>query len=317
MSQRADIRRNPCTGSFLFYRKGSEIVENYQKAEQDYRSGMKYKDIAEKYGTTINTVKSWKKRYNWERKEGAPKKEKVCTQKNDGARKKNIDIDDGTRETLQNEDLTPEQQMFCIYYSRTFNAAQSYQKAYGCSYESAMCAGSRLLGNVKVREEVERLKEMKRQQIVAGSEDIVELQMRIAFSDIGDFLSFGQESVPVMAMYGPVQVQNEETGKKETLMKDINVVRLFGSESVDTQLLQEVKQGKDGVSVKLADKQKAIDWLTKYFLMHPESKYRAEYERKKAEKEGGESKEFESDGFLEALHGDVAGTFEGDDIVET
>ena len=93
-------------------------MENYQKAEQDYRSGMKYKDIAEKYGTTINTVKSWKKRYNWERKEGAPKKEKVCTQKNDGARKKNIDIDDGTRETLQNEDLTPEQQMFCIYYSR-------------------------------------------------------------------------------------------------------------------------------------------------------------------------------------------------------
>ena len=35
-------------------------MENYEKAEQDYMSGMKYKDIAEKYGTTINTVKSWK-----------------------------------------------------------------------------------------------------------------------------------------------------------------------------------------------------------------------------------------------------------------
>jgi uncharacterized protein YjcR len=27
--------------------------------------GMKYKDIAEKYGVTINTVKSWKTRYKW------------------------------------------------------------------------------------------------------------------------------------------------------------------------------------------------------------------------------------------------------------
>ena len=33
----------------------------------------------------------------------------------------------------------------------------------------------------------------------------------------------------------------------------------------------------------IRDRQKAINWLTKYFLMHPESKYRAEYEKKRAE----------------------------------
>ena len=59
-------------------------MENYQKAEQDYKAGMKYKDIAEKYGTTINTVKSWKKRYAWSREEDAHKTEKVCTQKRKG-----------------------------------------------------------------------------------------------------------------------------------------------------------------------------------------------------------------------------------------
>ena len=56
-------------------------MENYEKAEQDYMAGMKYKEIAEKYDTTINTVKSWKKRYGWNRGEGAHKTEKVCTQK--------------------------------------------------------------------------------------------------------------------------------------------------------------------------------------------------------------------------------------------
>lgn len=254
-------------------------MENYEKAEQDYMAGMKYKEIAEKYDTTINTVKSWKKRYGWNRGEGAHKIEKVCTQKTKGAHKKAVPIDDGTKETLQNSDLTPEQQMFCIYYSKTFNAAQSYQKAYGCTYESALRAGPRLLGNVVVKEEIERLKEIKRQQIIATEEDFVEIQMRIAFADIGDYLSFGREKVDVMGTFGPVK--DSETG--ETLKKEVNSVKLNESYKVDTQIIQEVKQGKDGVSLKLADKQKAYDWLTKYFLMHPDDKYKAEFDKKRAE----------------------------------
>lgn len=254
-------------------------MENYEKAEQDYMAGMKYKEIAEKYDTTINTVKSWKKRYRWNRGEGAHKIEKVCTQKTKGAPKKAVPIDDGTKETLQNSDLTPEQQMFCIYYSKTFNAAQSYQKAYGCKYESAMVRGSELLRNVKVRQEIERLKEIKRQQIIATEEDFVEIQMRIAFADIGDYLSFGREKVDVMGAFGPVK--DSETG--ETLKKEVNSVKLNESYKVDTQIIQEVKQGKDGVSLKLADKQKAYDWLTKYFLMHPDDKYKAEFDKKRAE----------------------------------
>jgi phage terminase small subunit len=275
-------------------------------------AGMKYKDIAEKYGTTINTVKSWKKRYAWNR-EGAPKEKRVCTQNKKGAQVEKIQIDDGTKETLQNTDLTSEQQMFCIYYSRTFNAAQSYQKAYGCQYTTAVAHGYKLLSNVVVRAEIERLKEIKRQQIVASADDIVELQMRIAFADIGIYMSFGRENVSVMGAFGPVK--DPETG--EYMKKEVNAIRLNESDMVDTQIIQEVKQGRDGVSIKLADKQKAFDWLTKYFLMHPESKYRAEYEKRKAEKEGGETTEYESDGFMEALQSDVKDTFKEDDSVET
>ena len=52
------------------------MAEKYELAKQDYMNGMKYKDIAEKYGVSLNTVKSWKKRYNWERKGGTQKKKK-------------------------------------------------------------------------------------------------------------------------------------------------------------------------------------------------------------------------------------------------
>lgn len=63
-----------------------------QQAETDYMSGMKYKEIAEKYDVTINTVKSWKTRYQWSRgdKKGVhTKKKKVCTQKQKGGQPKN------------------------------------------------------------------------------------------------------------------------------------------------------------------------------------------------------------------------------------
>ncbi|MGG5181388.1 phage terminase small subunit [Bacillus sp. MM09(2025)] len=51
------------------------------QAEKDYVKGMKYKDLAEKYGVSINTIKSWKKRHGWERKKGAPKDKSVHTKK--------------------------------------------------------------------------------------------------------------------------------------------------------------------------------------------------------------------------------------------
>lgn len=45
---------------------------------------MKYKEIAEKYGVTINTVKSWKTRYKWSRNGVRTKQKSVHTKKRGG-----------------------------------------------------------------------------------------------------------------------------------------------------------------------------------------------------------------------------------------
>ena len=240
------------------------------KAYEMYKSGMKLVNIADQLGCSAATIRTWKNRYKWDDNGSETFQKKNETKRNVSAKKKKavIPVDDGTKETLQNDDLTPEQQMFCIYYSRTFNATQSYLNAFGCSYETAMVNGCLLLRNTKVRAEIERLKEIKRQQIVAGADDIVELQMRIAFADIGNYVSFGQKEV--------TDIETDETYM-------VSVVDLKESKNTDTQLIQEVKRGKDGVSVKLADKQKAIDWLSKYFLVHPDDKYKAEFDKKRAE----------------------------------
>lgn len=51
------------------------MKENWELAYEDYKAGMKRKDIAQKYKVSINTVKSWKQRH-WNQKEGAPLKRK-------------------------------------------------------------------------------------------------------------------------------------------------------------------------------------------------------------------------------------------------
>lgn len=61
---------------------GEEIRD---KAFEDYKKGMKYKEIAEKYGVSLSAVKSWASRYwkkggcNQDEKKLQPKKKKVAT----------------------------------------------------------------------------------------------------------------------------------------------------------------------------------------------------------------------------------------------
>ncbi|MGM0947877.1 MAG: phage terminase small subunit [Bacillota bacterium] len=57
------------------------MVEKHIQAYKDYLKGMKYKELAEKYGVSVNTIKSWKQRHGWQRKKGAPLKKGVHTKK--------------------------------------------------------------------------------------------------------------------------------------------------------------------------------------------------------------------------------------------
>lgn len=48
-----------------------------EKVKADYLSGMRQKALVEKYNISLNTLKSWVKRYHWaDEKKGAPKKKK-------------------------------------------------------------------------------------------------------------------------------------------------------------------------------------------------------------------------------------------------
>ena len=264
------------------------------KAYELYKNGTKLVDIADQLGKPEGTIRRWKKTYDWD-SERSDSKANESERSEKKKRTVQIVADEGTKETLENADLTAEQQMFCIYYSKSFNATQSYQKAYGCKYQTAMVNGCKLLRITKIKKEIERLKEIKRQQILVGEEDIVELQMRIAFGDIGDVVEFGTREV--------------DTGEST---ETINYLQARPSGCVDTQLIRSITEGRSGLNVIMKDEQKAIDWLTKFFEMNPDDKHRKEFDKRKLEldlirlemqtKDKAEEDAAEQDNFLDALN---------------
>lgn len=267
---------------------GETKVSNAELAYIDYLKGMKYKEIAEKYGVTINTVKSWKTRYKWtkdQKKSVHTKSEKVCTQKVDENTTKREAIAEAVEQVTENAELTDKQRLFCVLYVKCFNATKAYQKAYRCSYETAMVEGSKTLRNPKIKDEIFALKQNRLNREMLDESDIFQKYMDIAFADITDYVEFGRETVPVMGAFGPVEVKDDK-GKKTKLMQEVNVVRFRESETVDGTLIAEVKQGKDGASIKLPDKLKALDWLSKHMDMATEEqKVRIAALRAKTEKE--------------------------------
>lgn len=269
--------------------------KNYILAESDYVTGMKYKDIAAKYGVSINTVKSWKKRYAWSRNKKTKCIKKGCTQNKKGAHKKEAVAEDVSQVVI-NDELTDQQQLFCLYQSRMFNYTKAYMKANpGCTYASAAVLGSRWMKNPAIQKEIEQLKQNRLNREMLKQEDIFQKYMDIAFADMNDFIAFGQEEIETD--YGP---------------RMVNSVRLKESDQVDGTLITEVKQGRDGVSVKLADRMKAIDWLADHMdIATTEQKAKIEQIRAKtAIMSGTAEEETEDDGFIDALKAEVADVWE-------
>ena len=64
-------------------------------------------------------------------------------------------------------------------------------------------------------------------------------------------------------------------------METINYVDLHEADAVDTSLIAEISQGRNGVKIKLLDSQKALEWLGRYFLLNPMDKHRIEYDNKR------------------------------------
>lgn len=248
-------------------------MANWEAIQREWEtSKITLADLAEKHGVKLGTLKSRKSREKWSRDS-----KKVATSSGKVATKKKV-----PEPVAESDGLTDKQRLFCLHYIKCFNATKAYQKAYGVDYASAMRAGSRLLRNVEIREEIQQLKDEKAEGLMLDARDVLQKYIDIAFADITDFVSFGKMEVPRYTENGdPVLDDNGVQMKEHYSYVDLNE-----SEEVDGTIITEVKQGREGVSVKLADKMKALDFLMKHFdMLSHTQKERVEMEKAKADAE--------------------------------
>ena len=257
-------------------------MEKYELAELDYKNGMKYKDIADKYEVSLNTVKSWKQRYKWckdDKKVCTQKIKKVCTQKKGAVPKnkseelnENIDIkhiseviDEYELDEVMGENLTDKQKLFCWYYARTFNVRSSALKA-GYSIHYATSKIYDLIQHEKIKFYLDEIRKKMFSKVEASAELLYERHCSIAFADTADFLNPDGSLRNLNEVDGSLVKKVTSNVKKET-------VERFGVDGETTSLktIDEVK-----TSIELEDRSKSLDFLTKFHGLNPSFKTQKE-----------------------------------------
>ena len=262
---------------------------------KDHDGDIKLIDIAKELNIKDSQIRKWKSQDNWDEKlKGALpiSKGNVTNQnKNKTNIKKEVKepIAEEVKEVLKNAELTDKQRLFCIYYIERFNATWAYQKAYECEYDTAKVNASRMLTNANIKEEIKRLTDecLEEQEVEAKLiyKRIFQKHMDIAFSDIGDYLSFKKVRKNKWTKNKDgedIAVINPDTGQQDFF--EYNTVELKDSSNIDTSLLQEVSEGKDGVKLKLYDKLRALQWLEEH-IDYATEEQKLKFEKQKAEVE--------------------------------
>ncbi len=186
--------------------------------------------------------------------------------------------------------LNDRQRKFCELYVKNFNVILAAKQA-GYSAHSAHNVGWRIRQDPECNRYIAWLKIRLAKDCHVTAMDVIDHYARIAFADITDFISIKD---------GKVILKNEDM--------------------IDGQLVTAVRKGKDGITIELADKHKALDKLEKFFDVMPKDwkqkleerkvellEQRLEIERIKAGQLGTDD---EDDGFIDAIKGSAEETWD-------
>lgn len=229
---------------------------NWEAIRNEFEeSDITMKDLAEKHGVPPATLRSRKSREKWEKRNAT---KNVATR--NATKRKNVATQKAVEQLDDNSGLSEQRKLFCLYYTQNHNATKSYMMAYDADYKSANANASRLMVNDSVRAEIKRIKQARINDWLIDDTDIINEWMKQAFTDITDYVEFKKVFVDYVRDDDDMP-KLDEFGEMIPYYR--NELHFKSSKEVDGTVIQEVKKGKDGVSVKLYDKQRALIELQK------------------------------------------------------
>lgn len=255
---------------------------NREKAKQMYlaaKGNIKLIDIAAQLNISDSLIRKWKSQDKWDNSSIVTLPVSNSNVTNRKGTKKNISkepISEVVKEATENDELTDKQKDFCFYYVKYRNQVKAYMKAYQCSYSNACSHAYEMWNNEEVKKEIDKQLSYIRNDLRIDIQDLIKINMDIVFADMKDYTEWGKK-----------EVETDVVKEDGTLLKlNINYVDFKESKEVDGTIISEVKKGKDGVSIKLLDKGKAIDFLYKHLsFVNEEDKRKLETANKQYQNE--------------------------------
>lgn len=223
-------------------KKYDEAVKKYTSAQlreakatakkyyKDNNGEVSVKVLARKAKVPQGYIRKWMKEEDWD--EGLKEDPEDLVQLTDETKKV-------LRTGAEEFGLTEQEELFCYHYMKTFNATTSAIKA-GYSPSYAHNKGYLLLKDERIKGFLNHVKEQRNKELFLDPLRVIQEYMKIAFADITDFIKFGPGGVVAKP-----------------------------SNTVDGQVIVKVKEGRDGFSIELADKMKALEKLEQYTGVMP------------------------------------------------
>ena len=176
-------------------------------------------------------IRQWMREENWKAKVMEDPEDKVI-------------LSEETKEFISSHaeeyGLSEAEEKFCYHFMKTRNATTSALRA-GYSSSFAHDKAYQLLKDERIQKFLHDTRSQICEELFIDTMDIVNMYAKIAFADMTDFVTFG-----------PRGVQPKK------------------SDSVDGQLICKIKEGRDGVSIELADRMRALDKLSNYLGVTPQ-----------------------------------------------
>ncbi|MGL4652616.1 terminase small subunit [Cetobacterium sp.] len=231
------------------------------------------REIAKTLEVDEKKIATWKSRDKWKERVSSPEKEATTIKKNkcsttkqetvvqqknvvqqiEEESKKNKEkiIEEISEEVLNDDGLTENQRLFCVYYMQSFNATQSAIKA-GYAKTGARTEGYRLLANAYIKKYLTELKEKYAQEDYMESKRLLERHKQIAFSNLNDYINGEGKLKDLSATDG-------------TLIKKVTVKESSTAQGYSTSS-----------SIELEDRSKSLDFLNKFYGIDPAFKMQIE-----------------------------------------
>lgn len=156
--------------------------------------------------------------------------------------------------------LTPKQQRFVDEYLIDLNATQAAIRA-GYSEKTARVVGAQNLSKLNIQAEIQKAMNEREKRTEVTADKVVQQLAKIAFSDIKDVVSWGEQDIVVGV--------NKQTG--QPVKRREMTIGVKPADEVDGTVLSEItettnNQGRK-IGVKLNDRMKALELLGRHLGM--------------------------------------------------